>query len=826
MAPATMQTNPVVTATRVAAARASTFQAQATPKATASRSVELGLVGDFGLGGEVTDFAPCGRLFVGPLSVGFEESVLTFAAGTDGQEARLRGQVSASWAEGATFSGATATGLLDVDLTDLSIRESGLSFSGVQWNLPAANPLLTLDIPTLALSADGFALAGTGSVDLGGGADVTAAFDGVRLGLDGQIETGSVAIGGGFSVRTRLDSLAWSLGSPSDRLEATASDPAMLLSVASDGGVSLTSDGLRIDAGGTAALRLNQRMFEANLAMDGFTFGLTPVRIAQGSASLRRTSDDALLATVTPSGIELGDLAALIPIPDRIGLPSEATAFLQLRDPATGEMTVEVIDEGGTRTLRTLGGQSARLVLASLGTADAQAPQVDVAFSLSVDDAYQIVGGSLAVDLAENPLSLADYGLPLSLTNVAYAQTGGDFDLSASVRLQVGSDTSAFSLDLASTLSFDETGFRDASLSGGRYARTFDAGYAANNAPLARWQVSDAMGLHVYGLDLDFDQNRYRIAGSVTSDFFGATPATSPYFTAGWDGSAWQFTASDAHLPDGLQLGTTGRLDLDDRDGLSLALGADGFALDLAGVLELPDLGDGVRLSVDEFHLGSDGARVDASFSQDSPQQIALFNRAVVLTLTQGRLEVDGFDLALTSSGVLTTSFATRSAGDLSSAPSANAGGALAQTCALTGSAGSTEAARFSDLRIGTDGSFALGEGKVNLLAGLGPVQIMPGMVCVNALEIETIASPGGTGALSGGANDLQLTLGVVAQVPNLRDPCRRNPGGPGCSAGSATDSTLALGGEVVVASDGSYDGELFGIFDSSAPSASLAGRA
>lgn len=788
------------------------------------QNVELGLVGDFGLGGEVTDFAPCGRLFVGPLSVGFDESVLTFAVGTDGQEARLRGQVSAAWAEGAAFSGATATGLLDVDLTSLSIRESGLSFSGVQWNLPAADPLLTLDVPTLALSSDGFTLGGTGRLDLGGGADVTAAFDGVRLGLDGEIETGSVAIGGGFSVGTRLDSLAWSLGSGADRLQADVSDPAMLLSVASEGGVSLTADGLRIDAGGTAGLRINRRVFEANLAMDGFTFGLTPVRIAEGSASLLRASDDALLATVTPDGIELGDLAALIPIPDRIGLPSEATAFLQLRDPATGEMTVELIDQGDTRTLRTLEGQAARLVLASLGTADAPAPQVDVAFSLSVDDAYQIVGGSLAVDLAENPLSLADYGMPLSLTSVAYAQDGGAFDLSASVRLQVGSDTSAFSLDLASTLSFDETGFRDATISGGRFGTTFPADYVAQNAPLARWQVSDAMGLHVYGLDLDFDQNRFRISGSVTSEFFGATPATSPYFTAGYDGAQWRFTASDAHLPGGLPLGSTGRIDLDDRDGMSLALSDDAFALDLAGILELPDLGDGVRLSVDEFHLGSDGARVDASFSEDSPQQIALFNRAVVLTLTEGRLEVDGFDLALTSSGVLTTSFATRPAGDLSTARSANSGGALATTCALTGSASSTQAARFSDLRIGTDGSFALGEGKVNLLAGLGPVQIVPGMVCVNALEIETVASPGGTGALSGGANDLQLTLGVVAEVPNLRDPCRRNPGSPGCSAGTSTESTLALGGQIVVSSDGSYDGELFGIFDSSAPSGALAG--
>ncbi len=788
------------------------------------QNVELGLVGDFGLGGEITDFAPCGRLFVGPLSVGFEESVLSFAVGTDGQEARLRGQVSAQWAEGAAFSGATATGTLDIDLASLAIRESSLSFSGVQWTMPAANPLLTLDVPTFALTTDGFQLGGAGRLDLGGGADVTAAFDGVRLGLDGSIETGSVAIGGGFSVGTRLDSLGWSLGAPTDRLDANDSDPALLLAVASDGGVSLTSDGLRIDAGGTAGLRINRRVYEANLSMDGFTFGLSPVRIDGGSASLRQSSDDALLATITADGIELGNLASLLPIPDRIGLPSVATAFLQLRDPATGDLLVEIVDAGDSRMLRTLDGQTAQIVLASLGTDDTPAPSLGVAFSLAVDDAFQIIGGSLLVDLADAPLDLADYGLPLGLTSIAYQQIGDAFDLSAGVTLQVGSADSDFALNLASTLSFDETGFRDATISGGRFGTTFPADYVARNAPLARWQVSDAMGLHVYGLDLDFDQNRFRISGSVTSDFFGPTPATSPYFTAGYDGERWLFTANDAHLPDGLPLGATGRLNLDDRDGISLALQDDAFALDLSGVLELPDLGDGVRLSVDEFHLGSDGARVDASFSEDSPQQIALFERAVVLTLTEGRLEVDGTDLALTSSGVLTTSFATRPAGNLSTAPQAQAGGALATTCALTGSGSSTEAARFSDLRIGTDGSFALGEGKVNLLAGLGPVQIMPGMVCVNALEIETVASPGGTGVLSGGASDLQLTLGVVAEVPNLRDPCRRNPNASGCSAGSATEGTLALGGEIVVSSDGSYDGALFGIFDSNAPSGAMGG--
>jgi len=134
------------------------------------------------------------------------------------------------------------------------------------------------------------------------------------------------------------------------------------------------------------------------------------------------------------TGFHLDNVVAALPLPARLGLPSEEIAYLQLRSD-TDELLIatEERPEGGYR-LYTPAGESVTLVLAGLEDASGNAPQLAISFDVAVDDAFRIVDGSLEVDLSASPFDLEPFTqLPIQVTQMQF--DGTSFTLGAQLVL-------------------------------------------------------------------------------------------------------------------------------------------------------------------------------------------------------------------------------------------------------------------------------------------------------------------------------------------------------------------------------------------------------
>ena len=336
-----------------------------------SAEPEFALVGMSGFKGSVTDFVPCGRFYIGVIEAGFTEgSVLDFSATLDEQTATLSGGVEAGLRARGGFGGATATGTVALDLIAGTVTESDVTFNGLTWQYPAADPFFTFAIPTADLTDEGVVLSGSGTLNLGDGATAQARVDEVRVGFDGSFASGDVRISGDLALRTPLDSLDWRLVPASDSSLTQAQaflafDPATA--------AVLNRTGFTVDGSGAGGLRLEGGE-QASVVLDfeAFRVGMDPIGVAGGRARL--IARDATIAYFDQSGFQMGDASELIAaatsgLPDAIPLGHPRIGRLVLREDGQWLVDVARLPDGGLR-LSTPQGRAPRLQILPLSGFD------------------------------------------------------------------------------------------------------------------------------------------------------------------------------------------------------------------------------------------------------------------------------------------------------------------------------------------------------------------------------------------------------------------------------------------------------------------------
>jgi hypothetical protein len=570
---------------------------------------------------------------VGPLTLQVASSELRFDIGADQrQRAELFTNATAHFPAPAAGDTVAATGEIGLDLVTGRVTRGFIELNApFRWHVPWSGdiseglPLFTFIVNQARIDQEGLHLTGSGQaefydwelVDVGslgqagaiaeGAAEVT--FADLTLGLpDFSITSGSVGFTQSFALDAGFEQNKprWRSAEPS---KPRKDGPGLRVTMPQN--VSLSRDGLSI--GGTAVAELafgDTALAQLDVIFaDDFLFGYDPVGVARGRATFRLQNTD--VAYVDPTGFWPGDILGVLPVPARIGLPSETIAYLELRD-ANGQLLVESRNRDNGVSLRTRSGQAVRLVVPALAGEAGETASVNVQFDVLVNAAtYQPTSGSIRATAPDGgaPLfALDNRGLPLEVREVAYEPAASGYGLRLDARLRLPAALGGVDV-LFNDLLVDETGISGTAETG-RYTEAFDP----ELPPLASKQLAENVILDVLGARGTFggDSADIRLSGVVRTPLF-SPPQGGPvaiFFAGGLGSAGLALTVDPLSLPEGrlpIGLVTFEPQAIGNEPPIRITATDEEFSVRLSGVLRAPSLSPEFAATIQGLEVGTRG---------------------------------------------------------------------------------------------------------------------------------------------------------------------------------------------------------------------------
>jgi len=672
--------------------------------------VDFALSLNGGFSGRVEQFLPCGQLVLGPLSLGFGQSVLDLSFENDEQSATLSGTADAEITREGQMP-VIASGSLSYDLINGSILSGSIGINEpFTWGLPTDDPLFEFTVQTAAINSSGLIFDGNGNLEVGDGS-VGVLFNNLAFRLrNGKMTSGEVQIQNEFAVDIEFGPARWAVSDPSSDI---GYESGVRLGFPSN--ITIDSAGFSSTGQSTASIRYAGGVYD-NLQLNfvDMTVGLSPVSVVSGRADLMLNGER--LAYYDSGGFHLDNLGGAITsaIPDTLGLPSKDIAYIILKD-EQGALLVETQQPDSGTGLELSTSNPLSLVLAGLGESDTNAPIVDVSFSeLVINDAFEVISGSITADVSGTPVNMDD--LPIGLTAVHYKKEAGQpYKLYADARMQLPESLSELEL-LVEDIILGSDGFQESVFSAGTYSSTHSEG---DTQPVATETFANGdFELAVRGVEMAFGQNsEFKFSGDLSSSFLSNSDGESSilHFSSEYNSGNWNFTLDAAHLnPQELPVGNA-KLIFQDINIESES----GFDVVIDGRLKMPEIaGDNFEIGFNGLKVGTSGVSLQSG-SADGDHQIGLFGEDDNLTLNNPSLSIQNNHLQVASNGNLNI---------------------LGQTFDFTG------------LQIGTDGTFQLGSGGGNLVDE--DVNLMDEFLVLNSLDLSVQDSK------------VKLTAGLTATLP------------------------------------------------------------
>ena len=652
----------------------------------------LFLASDGTLRGTVRNLVPRCPLPLGPFSLAFGPSAVTFGWDAQRQRPDVSLDASATLRAPGTTAGSTisATGRLVVDLDEARVRDAAIAIDQpFYWAPDSANPFLRLEVSRASLTRDELRFGATGRLRTAQGAGVDVAFDSVAFDLNAlRLRSGRIRLTADAAVGIEIPddgSMLFGMYPVTTPRGATASARVVLPQ-----GAVIDAAGLHVSGTATASLGFGGQEYASLAGEFRNDFTITTVgrvAIARGRIDLR-DGQGQLIAYADSVGFWPGNVFAVLPVPARLGVPSEEVAYLQLRDPAdTSRLLVETEFSSETVRLRTRAGQGVTLTipaLASTGTV----PSIQAEFDLTLNArTMRPVAGGLQLRAAPGQSLLPLEGLPVQLTELGFGADTGGFRLRAGVSAKLPGPLADVDLDFRN-LEVTAQGLTG-TVELGEYSEVFDPA----RTPIAEARLlGDTLTLAFTGAELTLapDSNVVRISGGIRSAMFAGANGQPRVIqlAATVDGTGFRGTASvsDAETP--IPIGVA-QLTLEngaDKPALAVTATAQEFALVLGGSVRLPTIAPGFALGVEDFSIGTAGVRIP--------------NISVAVPSNTKEFELFGARFALRDSTVGSTPVAPAVAI------------ALEQGVVRFTMSGYVtllnNTTRFIGLRVGTDGSFAL----------------------------------------------------------------------------------------------------------------------
>ncbi len=566
--------------------------------------------------GSIRNVLPQCPAAIGPFELQFGQSTVRF--GYDAERQRVDADLDASVTlrvpsatPGQTVS---VTGRIVVDIDENRIEDASVVLDRpFFWAPDPANPFLRLIVSQASLTRDELRFGATGQLRTseGAGVDVTFAdivFDLNTLELkEGMIRlTADAAIG--FEIPEE-GGLLFGVYPVSTPRGGTASARLVLPS-----GAVIDTGGLHI--GGTASASLafggNEYLAINGEFADGFTIGTAgTVAIRRGRLNLR-DSTGTLIAYADSLGFWPGNVFAVLPIPARLGIPSEDVAWIQLRNPAdTAQLLIETEFTSETVRLRTRPGQRVEVGLPALANGG-PVPRVQAEFDLLMNlRNMRPISGGLALVAPPGQALVELAGMPIEITELGFGADTGGFRLRAGARAELPGPLAGVPLE------FRGIEITSAGLTGEIELGEFSELYDPMATPIAEVELlGDTLTLAFTGAQLTLRpaNNVLRISGGVRSTLLkgygGAPRGINLAATIDRDGFRAVADVADPELPFDIGVASFTLEGDAGEPPLVIEANAQAFEVVLSGSIRLPGIAPGFALGVDGFTVGSAGVRI------------------------------------------------------------------------------------------------------------------------------------------------------------------------------------------------------------------------
>lgn len=610
--------------------------------------------------GSITDFQPCGYLELGPVSIEVPSANLNFYLDEDEQIAELDGAVNVTLPAPGEGTPAVVSGELVLDIITAQIRGGAIAITQpFGLNMPLIeddDPLFIFNISEASLDSDGLTLSGQGNLEKGE-INANVAFDDLLIGLSSMtILDGLATIDSDFAVQFTPSPFAFELVSSTSPLPADN-----VLRMDLNAAVALNQYGLGFSGSADATLLYSSEEY-TNLRVelvDDFAMSLSGLSVTRGAAEFYWDQDGVPAADpmviINEGGFNLG--AGLITLlPDRLPLPTEDIAYIELKD----ESGVPYIEAESTDTGYTLttGDDYLPIVIAALD-GGGEPLTTGVNFTLQTDDAFNVTGGSLSLqtnfsleDRLNLPVTLTD--LNLSTNDGIKLEVGLSFELPAVLE---GHDATVFA-----TLS--SSGIESGSFSVGEVGSSYDSdldpiytfSYSGN---VNDSEETDAFEASLMGIEATFGSNSVSFSGTLSSSIVMDEGDTPLFFTASWSESEWAFNLDPGNALNNIRLGQS-TISLDESDPLALVSDEDNFYLNINGQISFEEiLEEPVMISVQDLQIGVNDYRTSPSLhfalgqamGELGNQEIELFDSALIIELIDPTVTLTGRELAISSNG-------------------------------------------------------------------------------------------------------------------------------------------------------------------------------
>ncbi|MDH4043776.1 MAG: hypothetical protein OEW06_04885, partial [Gemmatimonadota bacterium] len=562
-----------------------------------------------------------------------EQAALAFSNGAQPRfEVAAAGRLRLPGPSGGTV---TAQGNLRLDLVAGRILDGSIGITQpFRWQPAAGSSFLAFDVSQALLDMGGLHFTGGGQLRLADGASVGVAFSDLVVGFpDFALESGSATFTSQFALGVGISAegqLTWGAYSPNAPRPSGSSFRATLPQT-----VTLDATGLTLNGTATASLVFSDQDF-ATLDVsfvDGFAIGFTPVKVSAGRASFVLNGEQ--VAYVDAGGFWPGNVFAALPVPARLGLPSQDVAYVELRD-AQNNLLIETASTPAGLQLRTRGNTPVRLAIPALAVSGGQAPSANVSFDVVVNPTtFQLVSGSirLTAPSGQSLFGLRDRGLPLDVQTLAYESAGGGYALRLDARLQLPASISTADLVLQNLVVTSQGLTGTAEL--GTYADTYDP----QRQPVRTVALGDNLSLDITGLRAEFGESpSIRLAGALKSPLFaaqGSGPTPLPYTaqvtTAGVTLAVDPNQLASPELP--IVVATFQPRSLGGNPAFQVTASATEFKLRLSGTVRVPSLSPGLAITLDGLEIGSAGVRIPTVSigTSGQPQEFTLFGATLRL---------------------------------------------------------------------------------------------------------------------------------------------------------------------------------------------------
>lgn len=628
-----------------------------TDQECAPATFAVSIVEGSGIRGNMENFVPCGELPIGSLGLSFTSSGVDFDFMDGEQSIVLSGAAALSIpVPGESDDQINVSGELAFDLMNSRILDGSIQINHTfNWNVPvrSENPFFVFEVQQATLSAQGLTLTAEGQLKVADNLNVDVSFNQLTFDIrELEITDGEAILSSDFAVDLLFLPVHWQLAVPGSPM---ASDMSSIRMDFENLGVVLNKDGFGLTGQSSAMMNIMRSSLPGNdddpqedaeeeeddqynnlrlVFTDDFMLYVPPASYAKsGRAELwldQENDDSTLLAWYDESGLRIGDVLDLLPIPDTLGLPSKEIAYMVLRD--ENGLLVELETTGDQRTLRTLPGKTVDIVIAGLTNDNENHPRFGTEFSISVNDAFEITDGSINVSLENNPWQVPQ--MPISLTSLTYEKRDdGVAALSASALLTLPESLNELQV-IIDEVRFSQNGFEQASFSIG------DPQFALDGQPAVSQAFADsALVINVFHANAAFGEtNAFRIDGTFQSNLFRENDSgdlTPMVFFAQYEqlpnpGGQWNFGLS-AELADTLAVSYARFYGLE----LEAVATTQDFNLLLSGIMDMPDvLGEDFAVTIENLSIGTSGISVGAFSVEMQEQEFSFFNERLILGIS------------------------------------------------------------------------------------------------------------------------------------------------------------------------------------------------